>query len=197
MTWRYHAGVAGSTKTPTARRRDAQENRERIIQAARKVFAASGYEAPLSAIASEAGVGRATLYRNFPDRSSLATAIFEDNIMFLETLAKEHSGEPGAFMVLLSAVVEQQLESHALFPSLLASENPDLRVLERRTRNLLRGPLRAAKAAGEVRSDLSPTDVLIMLAMLSVVVIGNDQSNMRQQRIKRAHELLLAGILPR
>ena len=79
--------MARSTKEDTLRRRDARENHERLIEAARRVFASSGFEASLAAIASEAGVGRATLYRNFPDKFALVAAIFEDNLVALETLA--------------------------------------------------------------------------------------------------------------
>ncbi|NJK33312.1 MAG: TetR/AcrR family transcriptional regulator [Deltaproteobacteria bacterium] len=193
----YNAAVTDSTKE-APKRRDAQENRTRIIQAAREVFASSGFEVPLSTIASRAGVGRATLYRNFPDRFTLAAAIFEDNIAALENLAREHRGRPDAFMTLLSAIVEQQIEVHALFPMLMAGvSTPNVDELIRRAKGLLRAPLRAAVAAGLVRSDLTLTDVLGMLAMISAVVTGDALASSRQQRATRALELLLHGIVPR
>lgn len=190
--------VNTSKAASKTRRRDARENRTRIIKAAREVFAAVGFEAPLSTIASQAGVGRATLYRNFPDRSALVAAIFEDNFDALRALAHEHRGQPGAFMTLLSAMVEQQIEAHALFPMLLTGVNAtDVDALARRTKTLLREPLKAAAAAGEVRADLTLTDTLALLGMISAIVASDVLASSRRQRATRALELLLHGILPR
>jgi AcrR family transcriptional regulator len=58
----------------------AAENRAALIAAARAVFATAGYDAPLSAVARRAGVGQGSLYRHFPNRMSLAVAVFEDNM---------------------------------------------------------------------------------------------------------------------
>src|SRR5829696_6098300 len=66
------------THEPGARalRADAERNRERIVAAARDVFAERGLDAPLEAIAQRAGVGQATLYRRFPTRQDLLVAAF-------------------------------------------------------------------------------------------------------------------------
>src|SRR3954452_7770297 len=57
-------------------RADAERNRERILAAAREVFAERGLDAPFDAIAQRAGVGQATLYRRFPRREDLIAACF-------------------------------------------------------------------------------------------------------------------------
>src|SRR4051812_24751537 len=57
-------------------RRDAAENRERIIEAAREVFGEQGLQAPIEEVARRAGVGVATLYRRFPTRPDLITCAF-------------------------------------------------------------------------------------------------------------------------
>src|SRR5438876_1000315 len=57
-------------------RADAERNRQRILEAARAVFAEAGLDAPLEAIAQRAGVGIATLYRRFPTRDDLVAASF-------------------------------------------------------------------------------------------------------------------------
>src|SRR5215212_7993468 len=59
-----------------ALRADAERNRERILAAARDVFAERGLDAPLEAIARRAGVGQATLYRRFATRQDLLVAAF-------------------------------------------------------------------------------------------------------------------------
>jgi len=61
-------------KTPL--RRDAERNRERILGAARSVFAAEGIEASMASVARAAGVGIATLFRRFPTRDDLINAVF-------------------------------------------------------------------------------------------------------------------------
>lgn len=186
------------TDPQRARRRDAEENRARIVAAAREVFAADGFDAPLDAIARRAGVGRATLYRNFPDRFALGSAIFEDNLAALEALARAQRGQPGAFMTLLAAMVEQQIEAHALIPALLMSPKaPDLQALLRRVQRLLAAPLRRARAAGAVRADLTHADVIAALAMVSAVVAGDASVRSRRRRARRALDLLIHGLTPR
>ena len=85
-------------------------NRRALIAAAREVFAADGLQAPFSAVARKAGVGQGSLYRHFPDRVSLALAVFEDNVSRLEELA----GQPGTTLEhLLARITEQTIASIA------------------------------------------------------------------------------------
>jgi AcrR family transcriptional regulator len=68
-------------EVPVRRRRvDAQRNRDAILRAAREAFEADGIFTPLDNIANAAGVGNATLYRNFPTRDDLLTAVMEDSV---------------------------------------------------------------------------------------------------------------------
>ncbi|MBU8809258.1 TetR/AcrR family transcriptional regulator [Mycolicibacterium goodii] len=79
-------------ETPVRRRRaDAQRNRDAILRAARAVFEADGIFAPLDGIATAAGVGNATLYRNFPTRDDLLKAVIEDG--FAELIAESEAFE--------------------------------------------------------------------------------------------------------
>ncbi|MFF3557632.1 TetR/AcrR family transcriptional regulator [Streptomyces tsukubensis] len=70
-------------------RRDAEANRERLVAAAREVFAERGLGAPLDDIARRAGVNIATLYRRFPDRDSLVEAVLADRLDDLAELAEQ------------------------------------------------------------------------------------------------------------
>lgn len=185
-----------ASEEPRRRRRDATENRARILAAAREVFASAGFDAPLDAIARRAGVGRATLYRNFPDRFALAAAIFEGNLDTLEALAEAEKDAPDALLRLLTAMVEQQIEAHALFPALFqGARAPHLEDLERRVRRLVTGPLRRARAAGLVREDLALGDVVAALTMVAGVVAGDASIASRRRRARRALDLLLHGIV--
>ena len=69
------AGQAGPRRA--ALRADAQRNRQRLVAAAREVFAQRGLHVPVEDIARHAGVGVATLYRRFPTRADLIAAAFE------------------------------------------------------------------------------------------------------------------------
>lgn len=194
----YTRAVPRPTPSAPTRRRDAEENRARLLAAAREVFAEAGFDAPLDAIARRAGVGRATLYRNFPDRYALGAAIIEQNLAALDALAREHRDRPDAFMTLLSAVVEQQLGIQALIPAWLMGPNgPDLRALARRVTRLLATPLRRARAAGAVRHDLTLADAMSVLAMVAGVVAIDPNAESRRRHVTRTLELLLHGLVPR
>lgn len=70
-------------------RADAQRNRDAILLAARTCFEAEGINAPTDVIAVRAGVGNATLYRNFPTRDDLLSAVVEESI---DALLEESEG---------------------------------------------------------------------------------------------------------
>jgi AcrR family transcriptional regulator len=72
-------------KTSPGLRADAEQNRERIMAAARSVFADQGLDAPVREVAREAGVGVGTLYRRFPTREDLITEVFMDKMSATET----------------------------------------------------------------------------------------------------------------
>jgi AcrR family transcriptional regulator len=69
------------TRTPRPLRADAQRNRDAILNAALAIFDAEGIFAPIDGIATAAGVGNATLYRNFPTRNDLLAAVIEKSIV--------------------------------------------------------------------------------------------------------------------
>ncbi|WP_406011129.1 TetR/AcrR family transcriptional regulator [Streptomyces sp. NBC_00637] len=62
------------------KRADAQRNRETVLAAAAEAFVASGVDAPIRQIAARAGVGMATIYRHFPTRADLVTAVYRHQI---------------------------------------------------------------------------------------------------------------------
>jgi len=73
--------VSTGTHKPARRvRADARRSVVAIIDAAREVFAESGADAPVREIVRRAGVGAATFYRHFPERSDLVTAVFRDDV---------------------------------------------------------------------------------------------------------------------
>lgn len=72
-------GPAGDAPS-RSKRADAQRNRETVLTAAAEVFVTSGVDAPIRRIAAQAGVGMATIYRHFPTRADLVTAVYQHQI---------------------------------------------------------------------------------------------------------------------
>jgi AcrR family transcriptional regulator len=67
-------------QTVQRKRADARRNERALIDAAAKVFVASGVEAPVRDIAAEAGVGVGTIYRHFPTRADLVVAVYRHQV---------------------------------------------------------------------------------------------------------------------
>ena len=78
----------GRPRSARPKRADARRNQERLVAAAREVFAESGAGAAMEAIARKAGVGVGTLYRNFPQRIDLVEAVYSTDVRELSEAAK-------------------------------------------------------------------------------------------------------------
>lgn len=82
-------------------RKAAARNRAALVDAARAIYSEHGLNAPLSAVARRAGVGQGVLYRHFPDREAVATAVLEENVRQVErTAAAQDTDLPGVLGVL-------------------------------------------------------------------------------------------------
>lgn len=88
MTTPTLVGVSDCETRCRALRKDAERNRQRVIDAARELFASRGLEATLNEVAHHAGLGVGTVYRRFPTKEELFEAIFEDGINQLTALAE-------------------------------------------------------------------------------------------------------------
>jgi AcrR family transcriptional regulator len=143
----------------------AAENRAALIAAAREVFAEQGLDAPLYAVAAAAGVGQGSLYRHFPDRVSLALAVFDESVAELERLA----AEPGTTLDDILAAITRGAEDSTTFLDIVAAARAEdrLQVFDERMRALLAEPLAAARREGTVASDITPDDVLLASLMLA------------------------------
>src|SRR6478609_4912724 len=101
-----------TSAAPRRQRADARRNSDRLLDAARAVFAEHGPEAALEEIARRAGVGIGTLYRHFPARDALVEAIYAEHIGEIVRLAEESAAAEDAWAG-LTGFLEQVLELQA------------------------------------------------------------------------------------
>jgi AcrR family transcriptional regulator len=170
----------------TSLRSDARRNREAILAAARQSFAGSG-DVPMYEIARRAGVGQATLYRHFPDRSMIAIAIFGEELDELEALADQHADDPDAFFVLIRSVVGLQARLHGLVECL---EEGDAVASDP-----LQEPFREAQASGSLRPDVTIDDVLLILAMVEGSLRKQIDAGEHEKTASRALTIALEGLV--
>jgi AcrR family transcriptional regulator len=164
-----------SAATPERARRvraDAQRNIDALIDAAREVFSASGVDAPVREITHAAGVGLATYYRHFPERSDLITAVFRHEVDACAdtaaTLAATY--EPFEALVRWLRRFTEFVGAKRGLATALRSGNPAFDALpayfQQRFEPAL-GPLLAAAAAGgEIRADVEPLELLHAVSRL-------------------------------
>jgi AcrR family transcriptional regulator len=152
-----------STRKPRA---DAVRNRERVLEAAKAVFSAGGAEASLEAVARSAGVGIGTLYRHFPTREALFEAVYRREVQHLADLAEQLKQEAQPLDALrhwmrsiVKFVATKKGMSAAL--ALAAYKNSELFSYSfDRLTQAIGGLLERAIAAGEIRDDITPEDLL-------------------------------------
>ncbi len=160
-----------STSSERPLRRDAERNRQRILEAARDAFAEQGLSVTLDEIARRAGVGVGTVYRRFPDKELLIEALFEDQMTAFAALAEECLGADDAWAGLLT-FLERASEKQACdrgFKEVALSGVHGLDRCDRARQMML--PLvvalvERARADGSLRADLEPTDLPLLQLML-------------------------------
>jgi len=153
-------------------RADAERNRQRILAAAAELFTERGLEPSLDDVARHAGVGVGTVYRRFPDKASLADALFDERIDALVALAEQAQAEPDAWAALVSFLersAEMLVSNRGLRQILMfAAEGHDRGICARdRMRPAIESLIERAQADGQVRADLRPTDVPMIEFMVA------------------------------
>ena len=152
-------------------RPDAQRSRDALLDAARAVFASSGVDAPVREIADKAGVGIGTLYRHFPQRADLVTAVFGVEMDACADAAAVFAAQypPGEA---LERWIQRCLGFMATQRGLVAALHSGLPPFEPRYFDEQLAPaldmlLKAAAAAGEIRAGIEGRDLLVAIASLS------------------------------
>jgi len=188
-------------KSPMSRktRVDAERNRESLVDAGKEVFAKTGAGASLEEIARRAGVGIGTLYRHFPTRDALIEGVYRRELTFLAVSAKQFDDviAPGEALhkwmrLFVGYIATKKALASALCSTLSgASElaaSSRVQILEAITHLLHR-----AAAAGDIRSNIEPGDLLRALAGFTYGDIGPGWESSANRLI----DLLMDGLRSR
>lgn len=163
---------APSAKAARKPRSDSARNRERLLKAAAAVFSTGGPDASLEAVAQRAGVGIGTLYRHFPTREALFEAVYRREVDQLAELAEQLAQEAPTVEVLrrwLRANVQLVATKRGMLAALALAAHGQSALyaysFERLTK-AIRLLLDRAVAAGQIRGDITPEDLLRALVGL-------------------------------
>ncbi|MGW2568140.1 TetR/AcrR family transcriptional regulator [Streptomyces sp. NPDC001537] len=182
----------------TRPRADALRNRERIVAAAREMFTEFGPEVPLDEIARRAGVGNATVYRNFPDRDALVREVVCSVMDRTSEAAELALAETGDAFEALERFVHTAADERisALCPmvqSTFDKNHPDLEAARERVEQTVNELMDRAKAAGQLRPDVAVGDLMIVVSQLSRPPAGTD-CFVNDRFVHRHLQLFLDGL---
>jgi AcrR family transcriptional regulator len=180
-------------------RADAQRNHEQLLAAARDVVVERGPAAPLDEVARRAGVGIATLYRRFPDRSALLRAVVVDALQRATAAAEAALAEETDGFSALSRYMHAALESRVstVIPVVLGAldlEDPDVRAARDASAALVQQIVDAAHRDGSLPSDVAFGDVGTILVRLSRPLPGRIPPDVDAELAHRHLDLFLAGM---
>lgn len=157
--------MSGEEKTLRA---DAERNRRRLLVAAEALFCERGLDVGVGEIAQHAGVGRGTLFRNFPTKEDLIAAIVVERMTDATVLGRTllDAPDPGAALFqFLEEIVGRQQTDRALFEAVADTflANPEIRSAYGELVGVLDRLIARAQDAGVVREDVGSLDVLMMV----------------------------------
>jgi len=190
------------TKTPQVTdrkpRADAQRNRERILEQAKKEFTRSGANASLEEIAKKADVGPGTLYRHFPTREELLVAVYRSEMeklaaaerTFADTLPPVEALR--AWLLLFVDAVETKQIIAPVLNTLVGDPKKVFEASHAQIHEALRALVKRAIKSGDIRKDLDPIDLLRALVGVANVATSPDW----QQSARRLVEILILGARP-
>jgi AcrR family transcriptional regulator len=182
-----------------ALRADASRNRDTLLAAATRAFATAGEEPSMRAIAREAGVGIATLYRHFPTREALVDAVYHDQVERLTVGAREllEAFPPAeAMRRWMDLFGDWLMTKHGMIGTLLAMiESGEIALAQTRAELLavIDSILAAGRAVGELRADVTAED--ISASLLGIFTVAGKPEHRAQA--DRLLDLLMDGLRAR
>jgi AcrR family transcriptional regulator len=148
-------------------RADAERNRRRLLDAAESLFCERGLDVGVGEIAERAGVGRGTLFRNFPSKEHLIAAIVVERMNEAIVSGREllEASDPGeALFQFLHEIVGRQQVDRALFEAVGDTflANPDISAAYTELVGVLEELVAHAQEAGAVRADVGALDIMML-----------------------------------
>ncbi|MEV5601062.1 TetR/AcrR family transcriptional regulator [Streptomyces sp. NPDC052299] len=186
---------AGAPARPM--RADARRNYGRLLAEARTAFAEHGTDASLEDVARRAGVGIGTLYRHFPTRHALMSAVFQEAVTSLIIRSRELAGaeRPCAALVeWLGAIVTHAGEYRGLAQALMSTCRDESSALARCNTPLREAGstlLTRAQSSGAVRPDVSIDD---LMQLTNAIALAAEQSPDDPELADRLLKLTLRGL---
>ncbi|MFE3060460.1 TetR/AcrR family transcriptional regulator [Nocardia sp. NPDC059239] len=179
---------------PKVLRRDAAQNRQRLLDAAEQVFTEHGMDASVEEIARVAGVGMGTLYRRFPTKDALISALVRKVLNDLLAIANAARGRTDGrgLEQLLYGTGEVVASQRGCLPRLWNDE--ETQELKAEYWRIVTELLIAGKAAGRIRQDLTDTDLEIQFWAIRGVI--ETTWGVADNAWKRHLALCLAGMRP-
>jgi AcrR family transcriptional regulator len=196
---------AAATQTgdaePRRLRADARRNRDRVLAAARELFASDGLSVSLDEIARRAGVGPGTVHRHFPAKENLIAAVA---IARLEQIVEQArnlatADDPGAALRSQLSGVLAYADDSAPLKSALTGTDLDIRTAAPEARAALRDAvgvlLVRAQQAGAARDDLNIDDLMALIAgwVHAIQYAGVNATSRQAQRLSA---VLFDGLRP-
>jgi AcrR family transcriptional regulator len=179
---------------------DPQEKRGRLLRAAGEVFAREGLAAPMPAIASAAGAGIGSVYRQFPSKRDLLAALVVERLKDAEHGARDAlasaAGPWAALTAFLWTLAERQAGDHVFAEALATvSEDPAVRRALESTTKTLEQLLASARAEGRLRADATTLDLRLLFAATRAA--GELESGAWRRMLELGIDALQADAEPR
>jgi AcrR family transcriptional regulator len=178
----------------TPRRTDARRNRQVILKVADEAFAQGTGVVSLAEIARRAGLGRATVYRHFPDKQALGAAVAAEQLTALRQVVRAAEGDRRCFRELLHLVLCSQVSRRSLVQLLRELPDRDRRQHANALIAVLTTPFRQAQAEGRLRADVQPTDLALVFEMIDAGVEAVPASGDRNAAAQRLIAVVLDGL---
>jgi AcrR family transcriptional regulator len=194
--WCYGPAMAAAEPRE---RKDVVRNRQRILDAAKALFAERGLSVTLHDIARHAGVGVGTIYRHYPDKAVLIDLLFEEQLEGMADLARQALEDPDPWHAVVwfhEQSLELQSRDKGLRELLLGMPDaPELAVRFREKLHPLAGQIiERAQAAGVVRHDCETQDFGVVVLMVGAVI--DAASELSPELWRRYLTIALQGLRP-
>jgi AcrR family transcriptional regulator len=174
----YGVNMDASNAVPLSRRAQAARNDVLILEAARAVFIADP-DAPIAAVAEQAGVGISAVYRRYENKEELLRRLCADGLGRYTAAVEAALADPGpaeaAFAEFMRRVVDAN--SHALTLRLAGTfeSTDELRREAMRAQELTAQLVERAHTAGALRTDVTPEDLSCLFEQLAAIRVGDDE----------------------